>query len=171
MPPADPTAPATTPASNRTPAVASTGPILRHWTHADHPGLALHPATSRSLPFSHAGDRSLRVARVAGSRPGGGGALLRRRLRLGVHGQPDGEVDHAPGGRDRRSQRGEGRPRRHWTPYIACADVDAAAARAAAAGGVVTTGQPADVPGIGRIAPSFDPEKSIFVAFAPQAER
>jgi predicted enzyme related to lactoylglutathione lyase len=27
------------------------------------------------------------------------------------------------------------------------------------------------VPGIGRIAPSFDPEKSIFVAFAPQAER
>jgi uncharacterized protein len=57
----------------------------------------------------------------------------------------------------------------HWTPYIACADVDAAAARAAAAGGVVTTGQPADVPGIGRIAPILDPEKSIFVAFAPLA--
>jgi predicted enzyme related to lactoylglutathione lyase len=35
----------------------------------------------------------------------------------------------------------------HWTPYIACADVDAAAARAVAAGGIVTTGQPADVPG------------------------
>jgi uncharacterized protein len=45
---------------------------------------------------------------------------------------------------------------------------DAAAARAAAAGGVVTTGQPADVPGIGRMAPILDPEKSIFVAFAPQ---
>jgi len=59
----------------------------------------------------------------------------------------------------------------HWTPYIACADVDAAAARAAAAGGVVTTGQPADVPGIGRIAPILDPEKSIFVAFAPQVDR
>jgi uncharacterized protein len=46
-----------------------------------------------------------------------------------------------------------------WTPYIACADVDAAAARAVAAGGIVTTGQPADVPGIGRIAPILDPEK------------
>ena len=59
----------------------------------------------------------------------------------------------------------------HWTPYIACADVDAAAARAAAAGGVVTTGQPTDVPGIGRIAPILDPDKSIFVAFAPQVDR
>ena len=59
----------------------------------------------------------------------------------------------------------------HWTPYIACADVDAAAARAAAAGGVVTTGQPAAVPGIGRIAPILDPEKSIFVALAPQVDR
>ena len=58
-----------------------------------------------------------------------------------------------------------------WTPYIACADVDAAAARAAAAGGVVTTGQPTDVPGIGRIAPILDPDKSIFVAFAPQVDR
>ena len=57
----------------------------------------------------------------------------------------------------------------HWTPYIACGDVDAAAARAVAAGGVVTTGEPADVPGIGRIAPMLDPEKSIFVAFAPIA--
>ena len=45
----------------------------------------------------------------------------------------------------------------HWTPYIACADVDAAAARAVAAGGIVTTGQPADVPGIGRIARSSTP--------------
>jgi predicted enzyme related to lactoylglutathione lyase len=59
----------------------------------------------------------------------------------------------------------------HWTPYIACADVDAAAARAVAAGGIVTTGQPADVPGIGRIAPILDPEKSIFVAFDPTADR
>jgi uncharacterized protein len=58
----------------------------------------------------------------------------------------------------------------HWTPYIACADVDAAAARAVAAGGIVTTGQPADVPGIGRIAPILDPEKSIFVAFAPSGD-
>ena len=58
----------------------------------------------------------------------------------------------------------------HWTPYIACADVDATAARAIAAGGIVTTGQPADVPGIGRIAPILDPEKSIFVAFAPTAD-
>lgn len=57
----------------------------------------------------------------------------------------------------------------HWTPYIACADVDAAAAQAVAAGGIVTTGRPADVPGIGRIAPILDPEKSIFVAFAPSA--
>jgi uncharacterized protein len=56
----------------------------------------------------------------------------------------------------------------HWTPYIGRADVSAAAARAVAAGGIVTTGQPADVPGIGRIAPILDPEKSIFVAFAPR---
>jgi len=58
----------------------------------------------------------------------------------------------------------------HWTPYVACADVDAAAARAVAAGGVVTTGEPADVPGIGRIAPILDPEKSIFVAFGRAAD-
>jgi len=47
-----------------------------------------------------------RVARVAGFRPRGGGALLRRRLRLVVRGR-----SHT-GGRDRRGQRGEGRPRR-----------------------------------------------------------
>ena len=57
----------------------------------------------------------------------------------------------------------------HWTPYVACGDVDAAAARAVAAGGVVATGEPADVPGHRPHRPDLDPEKSIFVAFAPIA--
>lgn len=56
----------------------------------------------------------------------------------------------------------------HWTPYIGADDVDAVAAAAAAADGIVTTGRPADVPGAGRIAPILDPDKSIFCSFAPE---
>lgn len=43
-----------------------------------------------------------------------------------------------------------------WTVYLATADVDAAAARASAAGGVLFLG-PTDVPGIGRLAVGADP--------------
>lgn len=56
----------------------------------------------------------------------------------------------------------------HWTPYVGADDVDAVATAAAAAGGIVTTGRPADVPGAGRIAPILDPDRSIFCSFAPE---
>ncbi|SDS78084.1 VOC family protein [Microlunatus soli] len=55
----------------------------------------------------------------------------------------------------------------HWTPYIGAADVDAVATAAAQAGGIVTTGEPADVPGLGRLAPILDRDMSIFCSFAP----
>ena len=55
----------------------------------------------------------------------------------------------------------------HWTPSIGVDDVDAAAAAALANGGIVTSGEPADVPGQGRIAPILDPHKSIFAAYRP----
>ena len=55
----------------------------------------------------------------------------------------------------------------HWTPFVACADVDAVAAAARSAGGIVTTGEPADVPGIGRLAPILDPAKTIVAALTP----
>lgn len=55
----------------------------------------------------------------------------------------------------------------HWTPFVACPDVDTAAQAARTGGGIVTTGEPADVPGMGRLAPILDPDKSIFVAITP----
>lgn len=57
----------------------------------------------------------------------------------------------------------------HWTPYLRCSDVDAVAAAAREAGGIVTSGEPADVPEIGRLAPILDPDKSIFAAFTPES--
>lgn len=55
----------------------------------------------------------------------------------------------------------------HWTPFVACSDVNVAASAARAGGGAVTTGEPADVPGMGRLAPILDPDKSIFAAITP----
>lgn len=55
----------------------------------------------------------------------------------------------------------------HWNAAIACADVDRVAAAARAAGGVITTGEPVDMPGMGRFAPILDPDKSIFSALTP----
>jgi uncharacterized protein len=58
----------------------------------------------------------------------------------------------------------------HWTPFVAVADVDAVARGAAAAGGIVTSGEPADVPGVGRLAPILDPHKAIFAVLRPLIE-
>jgi hypothetical protein len=55
----------------------------------------------------------------------------------------------------------------HWNASIACADVDRVAAAARAGGGVVTTGEPVDLPGMGRFAPILDPDKTIFSAITP----
>lgn len=55
------------------------------------------------------------------------------------------------------------------TPGITVADVDASATTATSLGGVVTTGQPVDVPGIGRMARILGPGPSIFVAISPAA--
>ncbi|GLY78623.1 VOC family protein [Actinoallomurus iriomotensis] len=55
----------------------------------------------------------------------------------------------------------------HWTPYIAVADVDAAASAARAHGGIVTSGVPGDLPGVGRLAPILDADKAIFLVVRP----
>ncbi|HEY3681788.1 MAG TPA: VOC family protein [Streptosporangiaceae bacterium] len=55
----------------------------------------------------------------------------------------------------------------HWNAVVACADVDGAAAAARAGGGVITTGEPVEMPGMGRIAPILDPDKAIFAAITP----
>lgn len=55
----------------------------------------------------------------------------------------------------------------HWAACAATPDVDAAAASARAAGGIVTTGDPVDIPGMGRLAPILDPAKAIFLALTP----
>jgi predicted enzyme related to lactoylglutathione lyase len=51
-----------------------------------------------------------------------------------------------------------------WLGYIAATDVDAFAARAAAAGGTVHRG-PDDIPGVGRFAVVADPQGAVFVLF------
>jgi predicted enzyme related to lactoylglutathione lyase len=51
-----------------------------------------------------------------------------------------------------------------WLSYLSVDDVDAAAARAAAAGGAVLE-PPADVPGVGRFARIADPEGATFHLF------
>ena len=51
-----------------------------------------------------------------------------------------------------------------WEGYIAVADVDAAAARIAAAGGK-TYRPPADIPGVGRFAVMADPQGATFMLF------
>lgn len=55
----------------------------------------------------------------------------------------------------------------HWAVCVATPDVDAAAAAARAAGGIVTTGEPVDIPGMGRLAPILDSAKTIFLALTP----
>lgn len=55
----------------------------------------------------------------------------------------------------------------HWCPFVACPDVDAAAATARARGGIVTIGEPVDMLDMGRLAPILDPDKSIFAAITP----
>lgn len=55
-----------------------------------------------------------------------------------------------------------GRP--GWLGYIAATDVDAFAARVAAAGGTVHRG-PGDIPGVGRFAVVADPQGAVFVLF------
>lgn len=51
-----------------------------------------------------------------------------------------------------------------WIGYIAVEDVDAAAARVAAAGGRVHHG-PQDIPGVGRFATVGDPQGAVFALF------
>jgi len=55
----------------------------------------------------------------------------------------------------------------HWAACVAVPDVDAAASAARTAGGIVTTGDPVDIPGTGRLAPILDPAKSIFLTLTP----
>ncbi|MFO0962565.1 MAG: VOC family protein [Phycisphaerales bacterium] len=52
----------------------------------------------------------------------------------------------------------------HWLPYIAVADVDAAAARAAEHGGKICA-PPWDIPGVGRMAVVTDPTGATFALF------
>lgn len=55
----------------------------------------------------------------------------------------------------------------HWMPYIAVADADAAAARAATVGGVVIA-RPFDVADLGRMAVLQDPSTAMFCVWQPR---
>ena len=61
-----------------------------------------------------------------------------------------------------------GGPAGHWVGYLASDDVDAAARRAEALGGIVLLG-PLDVPGTGRVAVLRDPDGATFGLFQPSA--
>lgn len=56
-----------------------------------------------------------------------------------------------------------------WTGYVGVGDVDAATARAAAAGGAVHH-LPTDIPNVGRFAMVSDPQGTAFVLFTPNGE-
>jgi hypothetical protein len=60
-------------------------------------------------------------------------------------------------------------PMAHWMPYIAVADVDAAAARIKSLGGSVCVG-PMDIPGTGRFAVVGDPQGGYFSIYKGLAE-
>ncbi|MBL8600652.1 MAG: VOC family protein [Myxococcales bacterium] len=55
-------------------------------------------------------------------------------------------------------------PHAHWSSYVSVEDVDAAAARASAAGGQVVHG-PHDIAGVGRIATTLDPQGAVLHLF------
>lgn len=55
----------------------------------------------------------------------------------------------------------------HWNAVVACAEIGRTAAAARAAGGIITTGEPIEMPGMGRFAPILDPDKAIFSAITP----
>jgi hypothetical protein len=61
---------------------------------------------------------------------------------------------------------GEAGPRPGWIGYIAVDDVDATAARVAAAGGSVHR-EPSDIPNVGRFAVVGDPQGASFILFRP----
>lgn len=55
-----------------------------------------------------------------------------------------------------------------WTGYVGVDDVDASAARVAAAGGVIHH-PPSDIPGVGRFAVVADPQGAVFALFGSDA--